>query len=192
MNIRALLALCAITAAGCGDSTEPDPSTVSFTYTGAGAANATNFSVTGTIPANIGTSSTFGTSPWAAGYVDAAINSTGVIGVVPKAANLVDLIGVVTARTTPGTSPVEATCDIEDSCTGVFFWLGFHPDGDQFDNYMCNLTTGSVTISTISEARISGSFSGSGSCVSPSFVETPFTITNGTFSVAVSAQLSDG
>ena len=190
MKLRSLLALCAIAFAGCGDSTEPDASTLSFSYTGAGAANARTFSVTGEIPPNIVNSQTVGTTPWVAAGVDASTNYSTIIGVIPKSSTILDLFVIGLTRKTVGTSPIDAVCDDESTtCTGVFLFLGFDQNGDEYD-YFCGLTSGTVSITSITDARVAGTFSGTGYCEDAEFAETPFAITNGQFSVAISPQFT--
>jgi hypothetical protein len=192
VRITSLLAACAIVLAGCSDSTSPDDSTFSFTYTGAGAANATTYSATGTIPAGLSQSNTFGTSPWAAGGVEATSNYSFIAGVIPKTSTSWDFAAVGIGRKTVGTSPIDPNCDVEATvdCTGVAIFFGFQPDGDGSFQYACFLSTGSATITSISETRIAGSFSGTGSCVNSLDVESSFTITGGAFDVAISPQLT--
>jgi hypothetical protein len=190
VQLRSLVALSAIALAGCGDSTKPDASTLSFSYTGAGAANATTFSVTGEIPPDIQNAQTVGTVPWVAAGVDASTNYSTIIGVIPKTSTVLDLFVLGLTRKTVGTSPIDAVCDDESTnCTGVFLFLGFNQNGDTYQ-YFCGLTSGSVSITSITDARVAGTFSGSGYCENAAFVETPFTISNGQFNVAISPQFT--
>ena len=190
MKFRSLLALCAIVAAGCGDSTKPGASTLSFTYTGAGVANTTTFSVTGEIPPNIVGTSSIGTTAWAAGGVDPASNYSNILAAIPKSSSSWDLFGIGVTRKSVGTSPLDANCDDEaTNCTGIFMFLGLNPNGDTF-TYFCVLTSGSVTITSITDSRIAGTFSGNGFCEDANFLETPFTVTNGQFDVAITPQFT--
>jgi hypothetical protein len=189
MKLRALVALSAIALAGCGDSTEPDASTLSFTYTGAGSASATNFSVSGIIPPNLSQMNSLGTTAWAAGGVEPTFNYSSIFGVSPVNSTTWDITGIGVTRKTVGTSPIDPNCDSEATdCTGVFLFLGFETDGDNFE-WICGLTSGSVTITSISDTRMAGTFSGSGVCTDVNFVDTPFAITNGKFDVLLSSQL---
>jgi hypothetical protein len=190
LKLRAFVALSAIALAGCGDSTEPDASTLSFSYTGAGAANATTFSVTGEIPANIVGTPSIGATAWAAGGVDPSSNYSTILGAIPKTSTTWDLFGIGVTRKSVGTSPVDANCDDESTnCTGIFMFFSLNPNGDDFQ-YFCALTSGTVSITTFADSRIAGTFSGSGFCENSAFVETPFTITNGQFNVAISSQFT--
>lgn len=193
MRIRAVIAVSALVLAGCGDSTSPDASTFSFTYTGAGSANARPFSATGDVPPNLSASGTLGTSAWAAGAFDPASNFTFVAGVIPKSSTTYDFAAVGIARKTVGTSTIDSSCglDVEttEECTGFLVFFGFQPDGDASD-YDCFLTTGSVSITSVSDDRVAGTFSGAGTCFNGTTgFESPFSITNGAFNVGLSAQL---
>jgi hypothetical protein len=53
----------------------------------------------------------------------------------------------------------------------------------------CALTSGSVVISSISASRAAGTFSGSGTCLSSVGTPSNFSITGGTFDVALVAAL---
>jgi hypothetical protein len=190
VKLRSLVALCAIAAAGCGDSTKPDASTLSFTYTGAGAANATTFSVTGEIPPGIVGTSSIGTTAWAAGGVDPSSNYSTILAAVPRSSTTWDLLGIGVTRKSVGTSPLDPNCDDEaTNCTGIFMFFSLNPNGDTFQ-YFCGMSSGSVTITSFTDSRIAGTFSGTGVCQDASFTDTPFTITNGQFNVAISPQFT--
>jgi hypothetical protein len=192
LRITLLIAASAIAVASCSDSTSPDASTLSFTYTGAGSAAARTFSITGDIAANTIGSGTLGANAWAAGSISAT-SSYSIIGAVnPRSSTRWDIASIGIALKTAGTSPIDPACNIEsDDCTGVFVALNLQPDGDDADFY-CGLTTGSVTITAVSATKVSGSFSGSGMCANGLGDETPFTVSDGAFNVAVTTQLLDG
>lgn len=193
MRPRVLVALTALALAGCGD----DPvspgadSTLSFSYTGAGASSATTFSATGQIPANVQFS--FGSSPWAAGASAPTVSYTTIAGSIPRTATTYNFIAIGVTRKTVGTSPIDPTCDDPEltSCTGVFVFFDFNPDGDAMA-FGCYLTSGSVTITAISSEKITGNFSGAGTCLSDDLSESAFSITNGAFDVDTSAQIFGG
>lgn len=176
---------------GCGDdpvSPAGVSGSMSFSFTGAGAANATTFSANGTIPSNINT--TFGTGAWAAGSVSQTSNFTIVGAVIPKTSTTWDLTSIGIARKTVGTSDISADCDPETECTGVFVVFGQGGNGTAF-TYSCGLTAGTVTVSAISATNITGTFSGTGFCFSAAGAESPFTVTSGTFNVGITTQLLD-
>jgi hypothetical protein len=183
---RALFLVLAATLAGCNESTEPETvgisGSLSFSYTGAGAATATQYSATGAIPSNFGLSN--GTQAWAAGGIDAANNATIVYAFVPKGGNTWDQSFIKIDRTTAGTSTISASCTA-NNCTEIGVWFGMNQNGTNY-TYICTLTSGTVNISAISATTASGTFSGSGTCaVSGSTTPTSFTITNGSFNVGL-------
>jgi hypothetical protein len=193
LRIISIAAICAAGVIACGESTSPDDSTLSFTYTGATATNATTFSATGTIPPGLSESNSVGTTAWAAGAVEPAANASFVIGVVPKTSTTWDFAAIAIDRKTVGTSSIDVNCDTETAtdCTGVAVFFNFQGDGDTYQ-YLCVLATGSVSITAVSDTHIAGTFSGSGSCFNALDAETPFTITNGAFNVELSSQLQAG
>jgi hypothetical protein len=193
-NRWALLLVCAGLGA-CGDD-PASPNGISgslgFSYTGASTAASASFSANGTIPSTVGSSSAgndLGSGSWAAGSVSPTTNYVAVGAAIPKASASWDVTSISIARKTVGTSSVDPNCDDEaQNCTGVFVYLNFNPNGDTF-SYACALTTGSVTISAISATRITGTFSGSGECFTPSGAFSSFTVSNGSFNVGVTTQL---
>lgn len=193
MRIISIAAICATGVIACGESTSPDDSTLSFTYTGATATNATTFSATGTIPPGLSESNSVGTTAWAAGAVEPGANASFVAGVVPRTATTWDFTAIAINRKTVGTSSIEESCDTETAtdCTGVAVFFNFQGNGDTYQ-YFCILVTGSVSITAVSDSHIAGTFSGNGSCFNSLDVETPFTITDGAFNVELSSQLLVG
>lgn len=190
MRLQSVLVLAlGVALASCSDSpTEPTvgaSGSLSFTYTGAGAANATSYSASGAIPVNINNS--FGSNSWAAGSVDQANGETAIAASVPRTANTWDLTVITIARTTTGTSNINAACTA-NVCTDVSIVFGSSQTETSF-TYLCVLTSGSVTISAISSSNVTGTFSGTGTCSSATGAVTQFTITGGTFNVGVTTQL---
>jgi hypothetical protein len=185
LNSAFVLAL-GVVLAGCGDSpTEPTlgvSGSTSFTYTGAGAANATSYSASGAVPANFET--TWGSSSWAAGGVDGTAE-TDIIASVPRTSSTWDVAIITINRTTPGTSTISSSCTA-NVCTSVSVIFNASQDLLTSYSYFCTLTTGSVTISSASATNATGTFSGSGTCVNSADVESAFTITNGSFNVGIS------
>ena len=180
-------------AAGCGDdpASPGADSRMSFSYSGAGAASATTFSAAGQVPANVQT--TFGTTEFAAGATDPTSSYTVVLGAVPRSSTTIDFAAVSATRTTAGTTPIDASCSDPEAtdCTGVIVLYNFNGNGDTF-SYECFLTTGSVTITSITAQKIAGTFSGTGTCYNSNFLESPYSISNGTFNVDVSSQIFAG
>ena len=190
---RAFLVLFAAALAGCGSDNPNEPTigasgTLAFTYTGAGAASATQYSATGAIPSNFGI--TNGSQAWAAGAVDASDNVTLVYAFVPKGGNTWDQSILQINRTSIGTSPIEVSCS-SANCTEFGVWFGMNQNGTNY-SYICTLVTGTVNITAISSTNATGTFSGSGTCfASGSTSDTPFTVTNGSFNVGLTALLDE-
>ena len=186
---RAVLVLLAAFVASCSDSPN-DPGTVgasgslSFSYTGAGAASATVYSATGAIPSNFGVNN--GSEAWAAGAVDASNNATVVYAFVPKGGSTWDWSYIQIDRTTVGSSTISASCSAAN-CTEFGVWFGMNQNGTNY-TYICTLTSGTVNISAISSTNVTGTFSGTGTCaVAGSSTPSSFTVTNGSFNVGLTA-----
>ena len=190
----AFLVVCGLALLGCSDD-PVSPTGVSgslaFSYTGAGATSATTYSASGTIPLNIGSTSNFGSSAWAAGSVDPTSDFVAIGAAIPKGSATWDITSIGIARKTVGSSSIE-DCDIDaEECTSVIVIFGQGQNQNSFSQG-CVLTTGTVTITAISSSNITGTFSGTGSCLSGTTgAETAFTVTNGTFNVGVTTQLLD-
>jgi hypothetical protein len=186
-----LLAL-GVAVAACSDNpTEPTgvSGSLSFSYTGAGTTSATTYSASGSIPTNI--NSSLGSNAWAVGSVDPNSNYVVVGAVIPRTSTTWDITSVGIGRKTVGTSDIDPNCDIESpDCTGIFVLFGQGQTDSNF-SFGCSLTTGTVTITSISSSNITGTFSGSGDCFAPNGAFSDFTVTNGTFNVGISTQLLD-
>lgn len=187
-NTSALFLVLAAGLVGCSDSTGPgtvgESGSVTFTYTGAGASSATSYNATGAIPVNVVTG--FGSSAWAAGGI--GTNEVDILAVVPKGGNRWDVTSIVIGRTSIGTSTIDFSCSA-NNCTRIDVLFGSNQNETNYTE-SCQITTGSVTITAITASTISGNFSGSGTCNNAATGnDTPFTITNGAFSVGVTTQL---
>jgi hypothetical protein len=191
-----VLAACALAIVGCGgddDTVSPNDSSLSFTYTGAAAANATTFSATGAPSPSIGGS--LGSSAFAVGSVSTTGASSAVAGVVPTSSSTYDMAVIGISIATVGTSPIDANCDAStvdgnDFCTGVAVFYGLS-ESDTAEGYLCGLITGSVSITSISDKSMAGTFAGTGTCYNFALdTESPYTISNGVFSVALSSQFA--
>lgn len=167
--------------ASCKDSsTGPTgfSGTVSFTYSGAISGN---FTATGVMPAAQGAMET---SAWAAGEVSTVDGVTYVASATPRNATSHDFFGFYVERTTPGSSSASDTCT--SNCAFVAFEFGMQNGTGNTWLQLCSLTAGTVTITEISGSRVKGTFSGTGECVAPnSSTPQAFTVTNGTFDVAL-------
>jgi hypothetical protein len=186
-----VLLACSIALVSCSDDpTSPGAgSVVSLTYIGAGTTSATSFTAMGSIPSSI--SSSFGTSSWAAGSAHPTENFVTIGGVNPKSANTWDIVGINIPRKTVGTTSITGNCDIESiDCPAVIMTFN-QGISDFVFTHFCTLVTGSVTISAISSEAITGTFSGTGGCVTPAGATSLFSIANGTFNVATTTLLLD-
>ncbi len=183
MTHRGLALLAALAfASGCSDTTEPIVGfngALSFTYTGAGGGthNASgDFTSAGQVT----------TSSWAVGSRYETDATLGVVSVQPRSSTTHDMTILAVTRLTPGSTGVGAGCDpdVDVDCTGIVFYRGLSNTGFTYE-FFCVLTTGSVAISSISSTRAQGTFSGTGFCYDFDGVEQSFTMTNGTFNVAL-------
>lgn len=155
---------------------------VSFSYTGAGGGS---YNATGSIASNA-SATTARTTTWAAGWKGTSDGGTYVAANLVRT-NVSDVTAITIARQTTGTSAVDSTCvsSTTKACTDVLLMLGVSSGSGL--NFICMLTTGSVTIASISATNVQGSFSGSGTCsetVSP-FATSAWVVTNGSFNVPI-------
>jgi hypothetical protein len=173
----------------CGDDGPNDPSnfsgTVSFAYTGAGGGN---FNVSGAAPA---LSANFGGSNWAAGSRDDAANQVGLVAVRTRSGGRYDVVYLGINRVTVGSSTVQANCDpdLGENCSGLVFFTNIADTDDEYD-FFCFATSGTMAITSISDTRAEGTFTGGGTCISgaPGGGTSTFAITNGAFNVRLLAE----
>ncbi|HXG70972.1 MAG TPA: hypothetical protein VNJ04_10230 [Gemmatimonadaceae bacterium] len=185
MQLKHLLVGLGVALVACGgDTTAPDnlatSGSLSFSFSGG---TAGSYSATGLPPTN-GTGA-LGTSPWAAGVRDDAKQAILVLGTVPKTSTTWDLAVVGITRLTVGSNTINSSCTAA-LCTGVTVAFGANQASSSF-TLLCPLTTGTVTISSVSSTRATGTFSGSGSCITMSGSSSAFTVTGGTFDVPLVA-----
>jgi hypothetical protein len=172
--------------AACGDSSGPSgqSGSLSFTYSGSLSGS---YSASGAIPTN---QAQFNTSTWSAGFEDQPNQALVVESVATRAGGRYDLVVLQIDRLVAGSSTVDPNCDpdISDACTGfiVFFGISNTTGEAQF---LCGLETGQLTLTSISDTRAQGTVSGSGFCIDENFVESAFTVSNGSFDVALVANL---
>lgn len=186
MKLRVIAVLvAAVAVAGCSDSPTPPVvgfnGALSFTYTGGGGGTHSANGDFTTI-----TSTNLYTAPWAYGVRSDAEVVVGVVSNQPRTLTTHDLTVIAINRLTPGTASFSATCDpdVETACTGMVFYRG---QSNTFATYefFCILTSGTVNLSALSATRAQGTFSGSGFCFDSADNSQPFTVTGGTFDVAV-------
>lgn len=173
--------------ASCGDSSGPtsgQSGTLSFTYSGGVSGS---YSASGAIPSN---QAQFNTTTWSAGFKDEPNQSLVVESVATRAGGRFDLVVLSIDRLVNGSSTVDVNCDpdVDDACTGIVVFFGV--DNNTFDSqFLCGLETGQLTLTSISETRAQGTFSGSGACLDENFVESAFTVSGGSFDVALVSNL---
>ena len=174
---RVALSALVLAAVACSDSTSPNSSngSSSFTFTGAGGGA---FNVTGAVPT---LQADVGSHDWAGGHLNTTSAGYEVGAAQARGAGRYDILGLFVHRLTVGTDVIDSTCTTSD-CTSLVFGRNLSQTDDNFD-FICVATSGSVTITDISDSRITGTYSGSGSCYDMSFATTAFTVTNGTFDV---------
>lgn len=181
----ALVATLSLLAACGGDSvTSPIDAalsgTVAFNFTGGGGGS---FGATGAITSAALASSPF-TTTWAAGYKDATDKTTNIAANVPKSATTSDFVAITFNGQTASTGNISPSC-IDSStttCNAVGLLLGHSSSGSTFTSF-CALMSGSITLSSISSTNATGSFSGSGTCVTATGTSSAWVVTNGTFNV---------
>lgn len=186
-----LVGVTAALLAGCGMTdpnhleTELMPGALSFDFTGAGASGSTNFNATGTVSS---VDPEWGTTPLAVATVSSLGNTATILAGTPKSGTKWDQVILKVKRVAAGASPIDTTCFGITTCGGTTLQVEFSADHAislEMTPYVCALTRGTVTIVTITERRISGTFSGTGLCTTPANATSPFTVTNGSFDVGV-------
>ena len=175
---RLILAASLLLLAGCkSDSTNPAVLTGSLDFTYSGGISGT-FTVSGQFPTSTTSQET---TPWAAGEV--VSGTTSVVAAMPRNATSHDFFLMDLPRTTVGSSTVVSGCTV--NCADVFIVFGNANGTGSGFLQSCFLLTGTLSITEISATRVKGTFSGTGSCVGPTGTTTTFTITGGTFDVAL-------
>lgn len=172
--------------AACGDSSGPsgESGTLSFTYSGGVSGS---YTASGGLPAS---QAQFNTTTWSAGYKDVPNQTLQLQSVAARTGGRFDLVALTIDRIVPGNSTVDINCDptIANGCAGfaVFFGVS-NTTGDA--QFLCGFQTGQLTITSITDTRAQGSFSGSGFCLDENLVESAFTASAGAFDVALVAHL---
>jgi hypothetical protein len=181
--MRGLAIVALFASLSCSDSSGPNTlGSLSFTFTGGGGGT---FSASGAAPSFSAPPPT-GTS-WATGYFESGEMFVG--GSRPRSGVLIDLALLRIGRTTTGSETIDPNCDIDgfEACTGMLLALNFNGNGDSGD-FFCRLTSGTIVVSSTSNGRAQGTFSGEGECATGTGGSiTAFTVTNGTFDVALVA-----
>ncbi|HJQ19438.1 MAG TPA: hypothetical protein VJ867_03745 [Gemmatimonadaceae bacterium] len=153
-------------------------SRLEFTYGGA---------VSGTFQAVGEHASTPGqTSAWTYGQRLTQSGAVRILASSPIVSGKSDQVTLGIARLTPG-SETFGVCG--NYCTLLGLGMGVK-DAGGFD-WACNVTSGTATLTSLTQRRAVGTFSGSGECyASGSFDPAPFTVSNGSFDVLIQNDLA--
>jgi len=182
------LIACLSLLAACGSDNPTAPvaasGTVTFNYSGAGGGS---YSASGSL-LSTASSGTAQSTTWSTGWKDNADGSTNVASNVAVTSTVANFFGIVINRQTTGTATIDPNCQSTNTtaCTDVILFIGFNANSGAF-NFVCALESGSVVIATISASKVTGTFSGTGTCVSSTGAPSTFTITNGSFDVPLQA-----
>lgn len=178
MTIRRLFLAGAIacTTASCEDGGPLNLNgSIAFSHSGAVSGS---FDATGRVPFL-----DVNSNAWAAGSRDDQNGLVAAVGLVPRASDRFDMVALSIPRLTPGSSTITANCTGQQcAVASVDFSLS---DSDADFSHICLLTSGTIAISSISDNRVSGSFSGSGVCTNASNQTQSFTVSGGTFDVPI-------
>ena len=173
----------ALLMGGCSDNPLGTNATVSgsvsFNYTGGGGGS---YNANGAISA-LASQTTIHTTNWATGWRDNSTTSIDAAANVPQSGNLGNYFFIVVGRQSVGSSTIDLGCtSTNPACTGVELIIGATQDGKNFQ-YFCELSSGTVSITSIGNDNAQGTFAGSGTCAPPGSAPTAFSITNGSFNV---------
>jgi hypothetical protein len=170
--------------ASCSDSNDPDnliaSGTVEFSYSGAPGGT---YDVTGAVP--ISQSQAFTTS-WAAGARDDDNDVLDVVSVRARGSGLFDDVFISIPRVTPGNVTVSSSCTAE-YCAEMAFTIGASTSSAVDFEHFCELESGTLTITSISSTRATGTFSGIGVCFDDQINESNFAVSGGSFDVALTS-----
>jgi hypothetical protein len=185
-RLLVLAGLSLFAACGGDGGTDPGNQSGSLTFNYSGGTSGT-FNASGAVPTNEDDAFT---TNWAAGFRDDATQSVVLQAVATRAGGRHDHVIIAIDRVTTGTSNVDVNCDpdFDESCTGLVVFIGETNTTFEYQ-FLCFLETGSMNISSISNSRVQGTFSGSGFCIDEDFVESSFSVTGGTFNVALVADV---
>ena len=180
-QLRFLLGATVLLLGSCSNGTEPRNSSGSLTFSSLGTGSVPYFSVSGAFDPNRAA-----TSPWAFGVVDETADSLHLHARKPHDNGTYDDVHVWIGKTAVGDVAIHETCGttVDDLCAGVTIDFEFNPANEGF-TYTCFLTSGYVSITSISETRASGVFSGAGTCYSILGASSTFNLTTGTYDVAL-------
>jgi hypothetical protein len=176
------LAIAALVA--CSDSTAPNPllGQLLFAYSG-GIAGNFNASFA---PLSAGQNEFVS---YVAGQHDASDGMVYALASVSTGTNERNFAIVAISRTTPGDATINANCTGQ-FCAGFLAIFGQNSSSGNFTQ-LCELTAGTVTITSLTATRVKGTFSGTGNCSGPTGTITSFTVTGGSFDAALVSDTPD-
>jgi len=149
-----------------------------FTFTSAGAVSA-SFSANGDRPS---TQTARETQAWS--HAQPTVNSEVILtSAQPGSGATHSYVEAWIARNTAGTATIDPNCVF--NCTGLYVEFNVTNGGPPVGTQSCYLTSGAFIITSISATNVSGTFSGTGVCSSPGGPTTSWTVTNGTFNIAI-------
>lgn len=191
LGIVAVLAFTASCSDGPNEPTVNASGSVAFSYNGGTLVNAGSYSANGGLPTS---QTSQATQQWAAGFRDSEnSNNVGIVASVPRTGGRFDLAIIAFDRSTPGSSTININCSAE-TCPAMILWYNMSESTTATGEVLCGLETGTMTLATVSSTRATGSFSGSGTCVSADdfTTESTFTVTNGSFDVPLLSDVPGG
>jgi hypothetical protein len=164
---RVLLAVLLAIAAGCGDGTGPGGLTGSLSFSHSGATTGT-FSASGSLLTEDPQTGT-----WAAAARDDANQMIAIAANVGRPDTFDDTV-IDFPQLTPGSVTI---------ANGARVVITFGQTQSGTATWFCDLTSGSVVVTSLSGGRARGTFSGTGSCLPATGGPVAFTVTNGSFDV---------
>ena len=164
----------AAATAACGDEESGLNGSLSFNHSGAVSGS---FSAVGRFPLF----GEFGGSAWAMGSRDDQNDAIGVIALTPRETQRYDMVLIAIPRVSPGSATIDQNCT-GSACALLTVEFGASTEDSEFSQF-CVLNTGSIAIASISDSRVSGSFSGTGTCTDDAGTTTTFGVTSGSFNV---------
>ena len=183
-RLAILASLSVLMACGSDSVTSPiDAATsgsLSFSYTGGGGGT---YTATGGISSATLASAPYATT-WAAGYKDATTNSTNIAANIVRTSTTSDVVIITIKGQTASTGSIVVDCTptSTSACNSVTLLVGKTSSGTTFGN-ICSLTSGTITIASLSSLNANGSFSGSGTCVTSTGGTSAWVVINGLFNV---------
>jgi hypothetical protein len=185
---RSLLVLACLAIVACSNDDPAGPNnigvsgTVSFSFSGgsSGSFNASG-ALTSTTQADF-------TKAWAAGVKSDQDNAIEIAASAPKTSSTHDQVIITIPRTTAGGATINVNCTA-NTCADVVVTFGnSNASFLQFD-LACGLETGTIVVASINSSRVAGTFSGTGTCFTSGNQTSAFTVTNGSFDVALVADV---